>query len=196
MKINTLLPIVLAALSAVPASAQIVSMSVPVNPVYGLPKSLPSPLSGPLTGMGISLPTRIGVMPTISFAGAMSAPTAAPAVRIAALPIAAVPVAYVPDHIEKIPGVQVTANRENRANPFRALLPDGVARFDGAAPAPAPSAKGSQSEQDRLDQIFDGEGQPAERPTVELPRRAPVKPSRRHSLPEWDLENELGLSSH
>jgi hypothetical protein len=192
MKLNTLLPIVLAALSAVPASAQIVSMSVPVNPIYGLPKSLPSPLSGPLTGMGISLPTRIGVMPTISFAGAMAAPVATPAAPLIA--IAARPVAYAPQRLADLPGVQVVATRENRANPFRALLPDGVARFDGAAPAP--SAKGSQSEQDRLDQIFDGEGQPAERPTVELPRRAPVKPSRRHSLPEWDLENELGLSSH
>ncbi|MBI3564645.1 MAG: hypothetical protein HY079_05560, partial [Elusimicrobia bacterium] len=93
-----------------------------------------------------------------------------------------------------MPSVKLDASRENRANPFRALLPDGVARFDGSAPAK--SEKDSATEQERLNQIFDGEDQPAERPTVELPRRAPVTPSRRHSLPEWDLENELGLSSH
>ncbi len=196
MKTNTPVLIVLAALLAAPASAQVVGFNPAVNPVYGLPKSLPSPLSGPLTGMRISLPNLIGVTPTISLAAApLAAPSALPSAAVViALPAAPRPVAYVPEPLEKLPRVQAVADRENRANPFRSLLPDGVARFGAAAPAQSPAD--AKAEQDRLDQLFDGEGQPARRPTVELPRRAPVKPSRRHSLPEWDLESELGLSSH
>lgn len=182
---NAKLPfsLILTALCAAVASAQVVGIHAPANPVMGLPKLLPSPLSGPLSGMGISLPAPMA-LPAVGFA-------AAPAAAL----VATVPAPVAPAvRLAPMPAVTLVASRENRANPFRALLPDGVARFDGAAPAKA--GDDARTEEERLNRIFDGEDQPAERPTVELPRRAPVTPSRRHSLPEWDLENELGLSSH
>lgn len=179
--------LILTALCAAAASAQVVGIHAPANPVMGLPKLLPSPLSGPLAGVGISLPAPMA-MPAVSLA---AAPAAAPAPVAAIVAVLPAPAAL-PMRAPALPAVTVNAARENRANPFRAVLPDGVARFDPAAK----SDKGAGSDEERLNQIFDGEDQPAERPTVELPRRAPVTPSRRHSLPEWDLENELGLSSH
>ncbi|MBI3566274.1 MAG: hypothetical protein HY079_13845, partial [Elusimicrobia bacterium] len=159
---NAKLPfsLILTALCAAAASAQVVGIHAPANPVMGLPKLLPSPLSGPLMGVGISLP----------------APMALPAVSLAAAPAAAIPaaalVATVPtpivaaQRLAPMPAVSVVAARENRANPFRAVLPDGVARFDGAAPAK--TGDDARSEEERLNRIFDGEDQPAERPTVEL----------------------------
>lgn len=182
---NIFSTLLLAAVAAAPASAQVVrvaTLAAPVNPVMGLPKSLPSPLAGPLAGVGISLPTVSGA-PVVALA---AAPAAAPAALPVSLPAPAAPLARRPALVGAVlPTVTMDASRENKRNPFRSLLPDPTARL-GEKDRPQ-AEKGSQEEQDRLDELFDGNGQVAR-------RRAPLlQPSRRHSLPEWDLEDELGL---
>jgi len=179
------LALVLSTLCAA-ASAQIVPvafLSVPVNPVAGLPKSLPSPLSGPFAGAVVSLPSPIAT-PAVTLA---AAPAAAPiALPAPALPAARRPLLLVA-HVETLPTVAIEARRENKNNPFRSLLPDSTLRFDGAS-APK-SDQDVEADRESLDETFDG--RPAPRP-ITL-RREHVKSSRRHTLPEADLEAELGL---
>lgn len=173
MKTSTLtlaaaLPLLCAAL----ASAQIapVRLSAPVNPVAGLPKLLPSPMTGPLAGMGISLPT---VVPSLAPAPALLAAAApAPAPLPAALPSRRVPV------------LPVAPSRDTVINPLRRIMPGVTVRFGEQKPAEktAPDAG-----KDRLDELFDGDG--------EIPglNRGPVGHERRISLPEDDLMRELGF---
>lgn len=170
------------AASAAAASAQIVPVrvSVPINPVMSLPKSMPSPLTGPLAGQGISLPTPIpALVPTGVIAA--PAPSALPAAAPAIAPAAAI--------TETIPAVKVDGSRENVAHPLRRIQPGVTVRFgaasgDKAEPAPAP-----QAEKENLDHLFDGD----ELQGNAVDGRRPVSHERRISLPEWDLERELGL---
>lgn len=103
------------------------------NPVISLPKNMPSPLSGPLSGMSIQLPT----------------PTLTPSLSLAAvaLPVAAIPAA------------PITARRENVANPMNRVVPTISVRFGETAERKGEpkNAVEQNDEKDELDRIFDGE---------------------------------------
>ncbi len=177
-------PIVIAvalpAFLAAASFAQIVPVrvSVPVNPVAGLPKLLPSPLSGPLTGMGISLPSPV---PTLAPSPALLSAAVAPA----PIPARSLP-AVLPT---RAPGLPVPANpsHENVNNPLRKIMPGVVVRFADNAPKGEKAAPGGKNE--ALDELFDGDGQPL-KPGM---NRGAISHERRISLPEDDLMKELGF---
>lgn len=160
---------------AASASAQIVPVrfSAPVNPVMNLPKLLPSPMTGPLAGMDIHLPSLV---PTL---------TPSPALLAAAAPAPVLPVS--------LPGrrapmaLPTSPSRENAINPLRRIMPGVTVRFadrskdETTAPAPAPV-------KDSLDQLFDGDGA-----GVKPGDRGVIGSERRISLPEDDLMRELGF---
>lgn len=163
----SVLPLLCAAISA--AQIMPLRLTAPVNPVAGLPKLLPSPMTGPLAGMVIQLPT---IVPALAPAPALL-PAAAPAPIVpVSLPARRAPLA-----VPTLP---------SRENPLRRIMPGVTVRF-------AETAKGEKTApdaaKDDLDQLFDGDGQPA-KPGV---NRGPVGHERRISLPEDDLMRELGF---
>ena len=180
MKRSTLtLAFVLPALCAAVSSAQIMAIRAiaPINPIAGLPKLLPSPLTGPLGGMGIQLPSLV---PSLTPSPALLA-AAAPA---AVLPLNNLPVAL-PSRAPRLP-VPAAPSRENVINPLRQIMPGMTIRFSEKAPAEktVPTVK-----KDELDQLFDGDDQPL-KPGM---NRGPIGNERRISLPEDDLMRELGF---
>jgi hypothetical protein len=178
MKRSTLiLAVVLPAMVAVNSAAQIMTVRAfaPVNPVSGLPKLLPSPMTGPLAGTVISLPSLV---PTLTPAPALLA-------AAAALPAYNLP-ASMPSH--RLPLLPSAPSHENVINPVRRIMPGVVIRF--AAPQ-TNGSKGSDGERtrptskkDELDQIFDNS---------RTPKPSPIGNERRISLPEDDLLRELGF---
>ena len=80
----------------------------------------------------------------------------------------------------QLPATPAQPSRDGVVNPLRRVMPDVVIRFELTPDAP----------KEKLDEAFDGE---ARKPAVELPRRNPVSSGRHVSLPEWDLERELGI---
>ena len=168
------LTILLPVLAAATASAQMASIrfAAPVNPIAGLPKLFPSPMTGPLVGTGITLPSLVPALtPSLSLAAA--APL---------LPL------RMPTRGGQIP---VQPSRDNVVNPLRSVMPGVVIRFDQSVSSKPGAAKPDASKE-RLDGAFDGEGLPS-KPVVNLPGRKPVSSGRHISLPEWDLERELGI---
>ena len=183
MKLSTLiaalaLPIFSAAISA--AQIMPVRFSAPVNPVMSLPTNLPSPLTGPLAGMDIHLPSLV---PTL---------TPSPALLIAVAPRATVPTYELPVALpargNRWSPAPANPSHENVINPLRRIMPGVVVRFGEKAKdeKTAPS-----SEKDRLDQLFDGDGQG--QPVKSGVNRGPIGNERRISLPEDDLMRELGF---
>jgi hypothetical protein len=194
MKRSTLtLTLLLPAVCAMTAAAQltVVRFVAPVSPLAGLPKLLPSPMSGPLAGVGISLPALTPTLvPNISLTLGAAPQAAVPAVLPVALPAR---------------GGQVQADpsqpsRDGVVNPLQRVMPGVVIRFAGAAPATAPQGAsqpesvGQDSNKQKLDETFDGDVAPA-KPAVSLPRRdrKPVTSGRRIGLPEDELLRELGF---
>ena len=181
MKLSLTPLTLVAALCAATASAQVtpVRFAAPVNPIAGLPKLLPSPMTGPLAGTGISLPSLV--------------PALTPSVVLAAVAPSPVPSLSLPAaHEELIPAIQPVRD-PGVSNPLQRVQPGVVVRFN--APANGSANEGAASLPDapkeKLDETFDGSGAPS-KPVV-LPRRKPVSSGRHVSLPEWDLERELGL---
>ncbi|MFI5362344.1 MAG: hypothetical protein ACHQ49_10275 [Elusimicrobiota bacterium] len=171
------LAIFLPVLCAASASAQFATIRIgaPVNPVAGLPKLFPSPLTGPLAGAGISLP---GAVPALT--PSLKLPAPAPfAGEIAPI--------ILPAREGQIPSTPARRSRENVINPLQRVMPGVVIRFAGAPAKPA--AGNTDAAREALDFTFDGSGRPV-RPSV---LRAPVAPSRRVTIPELDLERELGI---
>jgi hypothetical protein len=85
----------------------------------------------------------------------------------------ALPVSVIPEHMWNL------AMHENVALPYPAL------RVKLAAPAKDGSAKDSAPARENLDNLFDGRSQPSE-------KSSPVRSDRHQSLPEQDLESEIG----
>lgn len=180
MKLTTPLTLLAAALCAASASAQVtpIRFSAPVNPIAGLPKLLPSPMTGPLVGTGISLPNLV--------------PALNPSVTLAAVAPAPAPVSL-PAHQELIPAIPAQRAGGDVVNPLQRVMPGVVVRFNAPANGStngAPSTHDAAKE--KLDETFDGSGAPS-KPAVNLPSRKPVTSGRHVSLPEWDLERELGI---
>ena len=181
MKLSITPLTLVAALCAATASAQVapIRFAAPVNPIAGLPKLLPSPMTGPLVGTGISLPNLV--------------PSLTPSVTLAAVAPAPAPSVSLPGaHQELIPAIPAQRAGGDVVNPLQRVMPGVVVRFN--APANG-STNGAASVPDapkeKLDETFDGSG--ASKPVVKLPARKPVTSGRHVSLPEWDLERELGI---
>lgn len=174
---------VLAALivmSAANASAmfRVTPISPRINPLAGLPALLPSPLNGPLSGHGVTLPAP-ALTPTVPLSPAVSAPRLT--LLVAPAPVAAP---------EALPSVGMDAGRENVRNPFTALLPDSVLRFAPAADSAKPAVKPADED---LRGLFDGSRDPRSGAWEPIIPRERVPQSRRHGLPEDELESELGF---
>lgn len=167
---------------AVNASARVAvvsPISPRINPLIGLPSTLPSPITGPLAGRGVTLPSPL-MAPSAALApmASLSAPSAVP---VLVAPIAGAPLAP-----------------QASASALPSLLPEiafALAPADGkkAAPlAPAPAAPARAA--DELRNLFDGSRKPSDiawEPI--LPRERQPTPARRHGLPEDELERELGV---
>lgn len=185
MKRSILIPAsVLPLLLAAAASAQIVPVRAfaaslnpvaPMNPVAGLPMSLPSPMTGPLTGLGIEFPT-----PTL--------PLIAPAPKLLPGPATSVPF-VLPSRGVVVPMAAITEEHEIVINPVRRATPGVTLRLaEKSAVKPAPNAKkGDQTVKNGLDHLFDGSADATDS------NREPVSSDRHISFPERDLERELGL---
>jgi hypothetical protein len=159
------LPLALAAA----AHAQTYSLPGGYNPLIGLPAILPTPVNNPLAG-SITLPA-----PTLT-------PTViAPSVKI---DVPLLPVTLVPG----LPAIRLVASKENAVNPLAAILPNGGKANLTAAVEPK---KDEGKKADRLDELFDGK---TKKGRVDLPadELGGTRPARRISLPEWDLEREIG----
>jgi hypothetical protein len=179
---KTLKLAVLASFVAVNASARVAlvsPISPRINPLVGLPSTLPSPITGPLAGRGVTLPSPL-MAPNAALApmSALSAPSA----TLLVAPAAAAPLAPQASHASALP----------------ALLPEiayALAAADSkkaAALAPAPAAPARAA--DELRNLFDGSRKPSDiawEPI--LPRERQPTPARRHGLPEDELERELGV---
>lgn len=179
---NTLKLACLAVFLAVDASARVVILnpiSPRINPLSGLPSTLPSPITGPLAGRGVSLPSPV-MTPNVVFApmAALSAPSVMP--------------------LLVAPSAAPLAPQAASASALPALLPEiayALAPADGkkaAALAAAPAAPARAA--DDLRNLFDGSRKPADvawEPI--LPRERQPTPARRHGLPEDELERELGV---
>jgi len=185
MKRSTLiLALALPALVAANSAAQImpVRMFAPVNPVAGLPKVLPSPVTGPLAGMNISLPSLI---PALS---------PAPALLAAASPAAAFPTNRLPLPVSlpshRLPVLPSAPSRDSVINPVRRIMPGVVVRFASASRKEGSDGERTQptAKKDELDQIFDGNQ--GVKPGA---GRGVIDSGRRISLPEDDLMRELGI---
>jgi hypothetical protein len=169
---NTLKLAVLLSFVAAHASARVVVLSPispRINPLAGLPSTLPSPITGPLAGRGVTLPSPL------------MAPTAvlAPAPALSAPSLLAAPQA-------------------SNASALPALLPEiafALAAADGKKAAPlAPATAAPARAADELRNLFDGSRKPSDiawEPI--LPRERQPTPARRHGLPEDELERELGV---
>jgi hypothetical protein len=155
-----------------------IRFSAPISPIAGLPKLLPSPLTGPLVGTGISLPTPL--------------PTLAPSVILApSFAAAAVPAAVALPAALPSRGGQLPVSRDGVVNPLTRVMPGVAIRFSGAEAPSKPAASLPDLPKEKLDETFDGGNRPS-KPSV-VPGRKPVTSGRHISLPEWDLERELGI---
>lgn len=116
------------------------------NPIINIPKSLPSPLSGPLSGTRIQLP-----MPTVT-----------PSLQLSAISLPVI----------AIPAAPITARRENVTNPMSRVLPTITIQLAANKTEPKNAVEQADEKND-LDQIFDGETLPAHRPgrRINIPER-------------------------
>ena len=138
-------------------------------------------------GNAINLPgptANIVISPRISLPAPLLSPTIA--LTLAPVPMAAYAVIPVlPISLPAaIPAIRVTAERENVAFPS-ALR----ARFAAPSKDAAP-AKDVVAAREKLENLFDGRKQPAEKSSVD--DLGPIRSDRHHSLPENDLEKEIG----
>lgn len=176
LSITPFTTLLVTALCAGTASAQLTTIrfAAPVNPIAGLPKLLPSPMTGPLVGTGISLPSLV--------------PALTPSMSLAAVAPALMPV-RMPSPQGLIPAIPAQRAGGDIVNPLRRVMPGVVIRFN--APVNGAVSK-PDAAKEKLDETFDGEDAPS-KPIVNFPGRRPVSSGRHISLPEWDLERELGI---
>lgn len=174
------LSILALALFAASASAQVFSPIARINPL-GLPTVLPSPTIGPIARPSLGLPA-----PALTPSLVLSAPALA-AAPLAPSAVAASAVAVFPNPVANISTYDVNVRHENVRHPMSPVLPGLTVHL--AANDNGPHAAPSQQDKDDLDNLFDRGTTPSAIPAG----REPVGDSRHISLPEWDLERELGL---
>ncbi len=158
---------------ATSASAQMISI-LPGgrgNLYIGTPTTLPGPVGGILISPRISLPAPL-LTPALSVTLA-PAPVVIPV--IPATPVMpTLPISAIPEHRWKL------AAHENIALPYPTAL-----RAQFAAPSQGDSAKDSAAAREKLENLFDGSKDRSE-------KSSPVRSDRHQSLPEHDLESEIG----
>ena len=139
-------------------------------------------------GNAINLPgpsANIVISPRIS----LPAPLLSPSVALTLAPVPMAAYAVIPvlpiALPAAVPAYRITAQRENIAIPG-AL----IAHFASAPSKDATPAKDAIASREKLNNLFDGRKQPAEKSPVD--EFGPVRSDRHHSLPENDLEKEIG----
>lgn len=157
-----------AGLASAASPAAILRLAAPVSPIAGLPIALPGPVSGPLSGLGISLPTRLTTGDVTLFdPRVLPQPFHMPARRS-------------PEHLVNLPN-----GHDNVRNPIDRIMPVITIRFADTVPTPA-------ERKEKLDELFDNQRQ--DRGTrIGGNRREEVGSSRNVHFPERELERELGL---
>ena len=159
----------LALILASSVSAQVVLPGGRGNIYIGTPMTLPGPTANIVISPRISLPAPL-LSPTI-------------ALTLAPVPVAlaaAIPVLPIALPVAAIPQSRIIAERENIAIPFPALR----AGLTASAPAKEVPAKDVIASREVLDNLFDNARKSDE--------RGPVRSGRHISLPEHDLESEIG----
>ena len=91
----------------------------------------------------------------------------------------ALPVSVIPEHMWNF------AMHDNVTMPYPSAL-----RAQLSAPSKDGSAKDAAASREKLDNLFDGRKQPSEKGASD--DRGPVRSDRHQSLPEHDLESEIG----
>jgi len=175
LQLKTLSRVLLPLLLSVPAAAQVRTL-LPggSNPHIGSPIRLPGPSINPVAGMRIDLPApRLNPGLSVNLAPTPSAPVAIMGV-FPILPIPMIPSRPV------VPVVRPSASRENVAHPLAPILPGLGAQFSEAA-----SEKKNDWQKELGEELFDGRLIPSRKP-------APVRPGEYVTLPEADLEVEIG----
>ena len=165
---------------ATSASAQMISI-LPGgrgNLYIGTPTTLPGPMGNIAISPRISLPAPL-LAPSISVA---LAPAAVPVpVVVPILPVTpvmpALPISAIPEHMWNF------AMHDNITLPYPTAL-----RAQLSAPSKDGSAKDAAASREKLDNLFDGRRQPTEKKDD----LGPVRSDRHQSLPEHDLESEIG----
>lgn len=170
----------LALILATSASAQMISI-LPGgrgNLYIGTPTTLPGPAGNLVISPRINLPSPLlapSVAMTLAPAPVPAAVPVLPVTPVVVIP--ALPVSVLPEHMWNL------SAHENVPLPYPAL------RVKLAAPAKDGSAaqdpKASRESRENLDNIFDGR-KPLEKSD------SPVRSDRHQSLPEHDLESEIG----
>ncbi len=168
---------------ATSASAQMISI-LPGgrgNLYIGTPTTLPGPMSNITISPRITLPAPL-LAPSITVALAPApVPAQIPVPVLPILPVTpvvpALPVSVIPEHMWNF------AMHDNVPLPFPSAL-----RAQLSAPSKDGSAKDAAASREKLDNVFDGRKLPSEK-TDDL---GPVRSDRHQSLPEHDLESEIG----
>ena len=166
---------------ATSASAQVTSI-LPGgrgNLYIGTAINLPGPVPNIVISPRISLPAPL-LAPSIALTAAAPAPVPAqlpvPVIPVPVVPtIPALPISAIPEHMWKL------SAHEGVEIPYPAL------RAQLSAPAKDGTSKDSTAARgEKLDGLFDGRRQPAEKSD------SVVRSDRHQSLPEQDLESEIG----
>ena len=163
------LTLLLPLLGAVNAAAQLATIrfAAPISQISGLPSFRPSPMTGPLAATAITLPNLAPALtPSMS-------PAAAAPIPANFLPIG------MPARESQLPATPARPSR------------DSAVISGQTAPSNLGIAKPDNSEEKIDAPDFDGKG--SSKPVVELPRRKPASSDRHITLPERDLERELGI---
>lgn len=177
-KMKSFLLSTFAVILATSASAQVTSI-LPGgrgNLYIGTPMNLPGPAANIVISPRINLPAPLltPVSPML-LAPVPASMMEAALVRPVALPVVVVAL----DH--------AAAQRVSAANSNRALRANLSAPSAPSAPSAAAkdiTPKELPADREKLENLFDGRRQPAE--------KSPVRSDRRQSLPEQDLESEIG----
>ncbi|UPT74187.1 MAG: hypothetical protein M0D55_20635 [Elusimicrobiota bacterium] len=167
---------------ATPASAQVVT-NLPGGrgSIYiGNPVNLPGPLSGGVISPRISLPAPL-LTPTVAVT---LAPALSASVAISPLPVSEAIVARplaLPNAYPAIP-----ASLPSAIHPSALTL-----QLGAASKADSSAVKDPIVQRERADELFDGSRRSADRKEQEI-ARGPIRTGRHVSLPENDLEREIG----
>ena len=172
---------------ATSASAQMISI-LPGgrgNLYIGTPTTLPGPLSNISISPRITLPAPL-LAPSIVVT---LAPAPVPAQIPVQIPAPALPILPVTPVVPNLPKSVIPEHMWNFAMHDNVTMPyPSALRAQLSAPSKDGSAKDAAASREKLDNLFDGRKQPSEK-TDDL---GPVRSDRHQSLPEHDLESEIG----
>jgi len=162
---------------ATSASAQVISI-LPGgrgNLFVGTPANLPGPLAGVV----------ITPMLTLSASALTPVLAQAPAPVPAQIPSPAIPVIPAMPSFPALPMSKIPEHMWNLSAHGSVALPYAALRANLSAPAKDAAAQQPANSRENLDNLFDGNKERSE-------KSSPVRSDRHQSLPEQDLESEIG----